>query len=199
MMFNALNGGLMADVVGASRVPGCVLSPRQAGSNDWQHVHCVTSIYSSKPNGFERHLFETIGVSADEVRRAREYEDLLQFVFRSSIRDPNSSETVEVRVYDIAQAEFLARFFADDPNGYVDVTVYPITDAGVLTVQRPRSGRKTRPGNLSADGRLLPKAVRQAAYRERLKAEKLAAGGGPPRPRGRPKASSSKPPQPAAA
>lgn len=50
-------------------------------------------------------------ITREDVRRDREFEDLIQIVFRSSLRKPESTETVTLNVYDSEQAEFIRDYF----------------------------------------------------------------------------------------
>lgn len=185
------------DVLSLWEVPGSALSPKQAGSNDWVAYTCATMIYSSKATRNERPLLSKIGITYDEVRRAREFEDILQFVFRLSLRDHESDAPVDIRVYDSAQAEFLAEFLA--ATGYVDVSVWCITEAGIATQWRQKPGRQPLIETMDpqeyaekAEADRKTKAQKQKEYRARLNAEKIARGEEVRR-RGRPKGSRNKP------
>ena len=93
------------------------------------------------------------------MRRDREFEDLVQIVFRSSLRMPDDTRPVTLTVYDEEQATFLAEYFK--AAGFPFRTTLNFIDLG-LTYQKAKPGRK-------ADPLKPPKsaAERAAAYRAR--------------------------------
>ncbi|MBT2244545.1 hypothetical protein JQK15_13455 [Sphingobium sp. BHU LFT2] len=92
-------------------IAGVKLSPRQQGSNRFMAATTATMIYTSKPDTSDRLVMRMIGVDPDAVIETREYEVLVQFACRTSIRDAASTETVNLWVYDEVQAKHLEAYF----------------------------------------------------------------------------------------
>lgn len=97
-------------------IAGVKLSPRQQGSNRYMAATSATMIYTSKPDASDRMVMGLIGVEPESVIETREYEVLVQFACRTSIRDAASTDTVDLYVYDEVQAKHLAAYFAS--TGY---------------------------------------------------------------------------------
>ncbi len=132
------------------------------------------------------------GLAREEVERARECEDIWQFVMRGAVRQSEFGGLYTVHLYDVQQAEVLAAMLREE--GITDdVAVEPVAAAGILDVERPKPGPKEG-AKAEASGKSFDeqKAERREADRERKRrqrgrerAEKAAAG--TLRGRGRPK------------
>jgi hypothetical protein len=153
---------------------GLRLKPHQAGSNAYANQHAATAIYAVKPSAETRALMHLLGVHPDVWTRSYEHEAILQFVNRTSIRDPKSTETVTLTVYDKEQADYLASYLRDQPHCDVEVAMI---DLGFANVERTKSGVKARV--LTVDEAEAKKAARkeqktkaQRARRAKLKAAK---------------------------
>lgn len=95
---------------------GLSLTPKTHGMNELRHITTCSILYMAKASRQDVALFREFGISEDEIIRSRELEDILQFLFRTSIRMPADPRDVEIRVYDRAQAEFLRDFIRSDAN-----------------------------------------------------------------------------------
>ncbi|MFZ6761410.1 hypothetical protein [Pseudoroseomonas sp. WGS1072] len=115
------------------------VSPKIAGENGLRNLTCGTFIYSAKPSQREREALSLFGISFDEVVRSREYEDLIQMLWRSSLRDAADTRSVEFRVYDQQQAELLLGFMAQAAP-HVAVTLEQI-DLGLDAFKPRKTGR----------------------------------------------------------
>ena len=91
------------------RLHGEPLSPRVAGLNEYFDRTSCAFIYSSKPQKGDRPVMDLFDISPEEVRRAREEEDVLQFIMRGAIRMPDFHKSYDVYVYSKKQAEVLER------------------------------------------------------------------------------------------
>lgn len=100
-------------------IGGRQLSPQQAGSNQFALYHAATAIYTAKPSDAMRSVLEVLGVGDGAWTHTNEYEIILQFMARTSIRNPDSTEPVTMTVYDENQATYLSDYFAAQP--YCDV------------------------------------------------------------------------------
>lgn len=117
------------------RFAGVECKPRQAGTNSLiQHTSCMF-IYSSKAQAGDGPVMELLGLERDDIRRAREYEDIRQFCMRGAIRRPEFAGDYDVYLYDQAQAEDLAAYLRQ--IGIVDVELVPVDHAGTLEMARP--------------------------------------------------------------
>ena len=87
------------------------LKPKQAGTNRYQTITNAAAIYTAKPCPNLRGLLIAFGIDSDEWTRSIEYEAILQFVTRTSVRDPNNATTVRFWVFDRGQAEYLKEYF----------------------------------------------------------------------------------------
>lgn len=124
------------------QAPGQRVSPKIAGSNQYSHLTQCSILYAAKASAAEGRVFADLTdgeIDHDAVMRDREYEDLVQIVFRSSLRVPGDTRPVEVNVYDRDQAEFLANFFQKSfPDFEIETRHH---DIGVTRTMQKR-GRK---------------------------------------------------------
>lgn len=165
-------------------IKGHQVTPKIAGSNAYRTITTCSVIYSAKSNPKESKVLSLLGITPEWVQRAREFEDLIQFVLRTALRDPDYEGMVTVNVYDQTQADFLAAYLAK-VFGFTVTTEY--VDIGIGDVVKPSRGRG--PVHATDAER---RAHRQAANREaqqkrRAAARKEAEVTGTRRPRGRPK------------
>jgi hypothetical protein len=178
------------------RLRGEQVRPRVAGSNKYRDLTSCAFIYSSKARPEDIVLLDVFGLTRDEVERAREQEDIWQFVMRGAIRMAEFDGIYSIYLYDHWQAETLGRMLREE--GITDeVTLEPLVEAGILDVERPKPGPK--PGAKAAGSaksfeereaeRRDADRQRKQRQRDREQAEKAAAG--TLRGRGRPKRSGS--------
>lgn len=147
------------------------LSPRQAGSDKWMHCTHAAMLYAAKPSPNVRAILEALGVEGEEWIATNEWETILQFVTRTSIRDVTSAEAAVVYVYDKAQAEYLLRFF--DTQTHIQAEA-EFVDLG-LDFSEEKPGPKVRSltpeeAALRASERRRKKAEYERSRRARLKA-----------------------------
>ena len=166
--------------------------PKQAGTNSLIHHTSCAFVFSSKAQTSDDPIRTAFGFTADEIKRAREIEDVVQFAMRGAVRDPTFTGTYTVYLYDRAQADALGAYLR--ANGVTnDVWIEGIEEAGVLDAQRPtsRNGKKDAPDAERGSFEKREQARRDAdAARKRLKrAEERAVkvANGSLRPRGRPR------------
>jgi hypothetical protein len=166
--------------------------PKQAGTNGLIHHTSCAFIYSNKAQTGDDPIRIALGFTADEIKRARETEDVVQFAMRGAVRDPTFTGTYIVYLYDRAQADALGDYLR--ANGVTDdVRIEGVEEAGILDAQRPAS-RHGKKGAPEADGgsyaerkqaRLDADAERKRRKRAEERAVKEANGSlrkrGPPR------------------
>lgn len=95
-------------------IPGERITSKIAGTNRFKDYHECSVLYAAKASPIESRVFADLAgnqITREDVRRDREFEDLIQIVFRSSLRKPESTETVTLNVYDSEQAEFIRDYF----------------------------------------------------------------------------------------
>lgn len=115
------------------------LSPRQAGTNEYQRISHAVAIYSAKPSPNLISLLKLLGVEPDAWTRSVEHETILQFVTRTSIRDAGNSSPVHLWVFDRAQALYLKEYF--DGLDYVTAIMAQVEDAPEIP-QKQKTGPK---------------------------------------------------------
>lgn len=171
-------------VLGQARVMGLRLSPCVAGSNDYDDMEHASILFSAKLTPQEERALALFGIDAEEVRRSREFEAVLQFLSRSAVRRPDFTGTACWNVYDGEQARFLKAFVEE--HGLAEAVLEHV-DVGIGGIVRPRKHRKlTGEAAAARDAkRRKNNTERVRAHREKKKAEKVAAG--TYRGRGRPK------------
>lgn len=138
----------------AAHILGERLTPKQAGSNKYRHIHAASAIYSAKPSPQERRFFGHLGIDPDVIVRSRETYDLKQFIMRTSLRMPESTAPVELRVLDKWQAEALGSYLRES-YGLEPVLVFD--DIG-LAFETKKRGRP-------ATGRAMTREERREANR----------------------------------
>lgn len=102
------------------------LTPKQAGTNEYRGLHHAAIIYAAKPCANLRSLLELLGIDSDHWTRSVEFEAVLQFVTRTSIRNPNSTAPVSLWVFDRGQAMYLKEYFDALPHVTTSVQRVPL-------------------------------------------------------------------------
>jgi hypothetical protein len=169
-----------------AQIKGLRLTPCMAGSNEFDHFLHATILFSSKLTQKEETALALFGIDADEVRRSREFETILQFVFRCIIRQPKFDGTCFWNLYDGEQARFLKEYVEE--HGLAEVSIeYVDVGIGIGDIVRPKKHAKLVGDAAIArhESRRRSSTERVRVYRERKKAAKVAQG--EYRGRGRPK------------
>jgi hypothetical protein len=167
---------------------GQEVSPKAEGTNSLIHHRSCAFIYSSKALPSDEPLIG-LGLTREEIERAREIEDILQFVCRGDLRDPDSTADYHIYLYDLHQAETVADYIEQQGLGTVELV--PVEEAGILDTTRPQRGRPPRaPEDLrSHEERAAEKRAKDAARQRKKRQERAEAlkSAGQYRPRGRPR------------
>jgi hypothetical protein len=128
------------------------------------------------------------GTSGEQIKRARETEDMIQFVMRGAIRRPDFGGRYDVYLYDLQQAEAL-RSYLEETGVTGHVELIPEIDAGIMDVQRGDVDKRTAAERLQslagADTRR-KEAAKRRQQRKRQKDREAGAAAGTLRPRGKP-------------
>jgi hypothetical protein len=137
--FCATNTDMRAYFVGAG-LSDKMVSPRQEGTNALMHHTSCALIYSAKAVPADGPSLEVFGLTREDVERAREIEDIIQFVLRGALRKPDFDGEYRVYLYDLHQAEALAAYL--EQEGIALVELVPVDEAGIMDVEREKRGRK---------------------------------------------------------
>ncbi|WP_455959881.1 hypothetical protein [Methylorubrum aminovorans] len=165
--------------------------PKQAGTNSLiRHTSCAF-IYSNKAQNADEPIRFALGFTADEIKRARETEDVIQFAMRGAVRNPAFTGTYTVYLYDRVQADALGGYLRT--SGVADdVRIEGVEEAGILDAQRSASRREKKDA-LDTEGvsfaeREQARRASDAERKRRKRAEKRAVqeASGTLRKRGRP-------------
>ncbi len=165
------------------RLDGEQVRPKVAGSNLYRRHTSCGFIYSSKARPEDAVLLDVFGLAREEVERAREREDIWQFVMRGAVRRSEFDGTYTVHRYDLWQAEALAAMLREEGIAE-DVVLEPVVEAGILDVERPKPGPKEG-AKAAASGKSFEEREaerreadrqRKQLQRERERVEKAAAG-----------------------
>lgn len=165
--------------------------PKQAGTNSLIRHHSCAFIFSAKAQAADDPIRIALGFTPDQIKRARETEDVIQFAMRGAIRDPSFTGTYTAYLYDRVQADALGCYLR--ANGVADdVRIAGVEEAGILDAQRPAS-RNAKKAALEAEGgsyadREQARRASDAERKRRKRAEKRAVqeASGTLRKRGRP-------------
>lgn len=141
---------------------------KAAGLNKHDQATSTAYIYSSKATPQDIGLLEAIGLTADQIRTAREDEDIFQFVFRGSIRRPEFGGRYDIWLFSQQQAGRLATMLRE--AGLAKVSLHK-ADAGVSAQapQRPKKGRPRKHIGETKDEKRARLANEQMARRHRKK------------------------------
>lgn len=121
------------------------LTPKKAGSNLYSNRHHVAALYSCKPDDSMRLVLEALGLKSEHYVGTNEYETILQFACRGSIREPSDTSDFHIYVYDRKQAEFLLAYFRDRASAYVLWPQIEVVNLGFANdVRNSKRGRKVK-------------------------------------------------------
>ena len=101
--------------------PNGYRAPRQAGTDTLMNKTEAAMIYAVKPSNEVRQVLKVINADKSAWVETNEKEVILQFVSRTSIRDPDSNHGVQIHVYDKQQATYLHDFFVKQSHNSVTI------------------------------------------------------------------------------
>lgn len=105
---------------------GDYLTPRQAGTNRHMGVSHAAAIYSAKPSSNLRGLLTALNLDPVIWTRSVEFETILQFVTRTSVRDPVNGTPIHLWVFDHGQATYLKNYFDTLPHVAATMSHVPL-------------------------------------------------------------------------
>ena len=122
------------------RLSGVPVSVKIEGSNALRDKTSCALIYSGKPRYEDEPLRRFFGWGKGVIERARECEDILQFVQRGIIRCAEFGGVYHIYLYDKWQADWLGDYFVT--NGIAAVELVAEHEPGLMEVKRPQRGRQ---------------------------------------------------------
>lgn len=125
------------------RVSGGPIPPKVAGLNALDNRLSCAFIYSSKATPNDGPLKSVLGISDQQIRIAREDEDILQFVMRGAARKRDYSGPYLIYLYSRDQAERLRDQLNASGIG-ATVELEPVPDAGFMDDPFPMGRRKPK-------------------------------------------------------
>jgi len=136
------SGNNVVKVLMEHRLPGEMIDAKAQGRNEYRDRTSCAFIFSSKPTPNDESLKTLTGITDAQIERAREEEDVLQFVMRGAIRDRDFGGDYDIYLYTKKQADDLAAKLNASKVGMV-VTI-PITAAGILNDDaKPKAAAST--------------------------------------------------------
>jgi hypothetical protein len=152
------------------RVSGELLSPKAAGQNAFRKRTSCAFIYSARPTPNDMPIKDLFGLTDDEIRVARQDEDVIQFVMRGAIRNPDYAGDYDIYLYSRAQAERLRNQLLASEVGVVEL--HPVDDAGFMDAVRAAGSHKAdKPDRVtSLTGRLVKAASAKKTARRHARA-----------------------------
>jgi hypothetical protein len=130
------------------------VAAKLAGLNRLDHSRSCAFIYSAKATSEDDVLINVMGMTAGQIRAAREDEDIFQFVYRGAIRRPDYDGRYDAFVFSLQQAERLAQALRD--SGLDDVTLaqeHPQGASFSQPVAIKKGRKKKRPGETETESR----------------------------------------------
>lgn len=168
------------------RLHGEPISTKAAGLNEFDDRTSCALIYSSKPLPSDAPAQALFDIKDAEILRAREEEDILQFVMRGAIRRPDFGGEYDIYLYSEGQAKLVQRKLKASGIGQ-SVTLVPEPDAGIMDAAPwpARTQRIATSAEKTEDRR-----TKDRERKQKTRDEDALAQGRQPRRRGRPPKSS---------
>jgi len=162
------------------RLHGRPISAKAAGLNVYDDETSCAVIYSSKVTPGDRPAQALFDITDDEILRAREDEDIFQFVMRGAIRRRDFDGDYDIYLYSKRQAEFVEAKLVAIGIGQ-SVTLVPEPGAGIMdAVPQPlREIREAIAAEKKAE-RLADYKVREANRQKTRRADRAKAEGREP-------------------
>lgn len=113
------------------RLNGKPISPKSAGLNEYDDETSCALIYSSKALDGDKPAKALFDITDEEIFRAREEEDILQFVMRGAIRRRDFDGDYDIYLYSKRQAELVAEKLSASGIGK-SVDLIPEPGAGIM-------------------------------------------------------------------
>ena len=119
--------------------PSSYHRPRQAGTSLLMNYDTAAMFYAAKPSREVEQAIRGLGCDESDWVATNEYEAVLQFVTRTSVRDVTSTRDVVLHVFNSDQARYLKTFF--DAQPHITSTLEKV-DLELSTQTKKAPGRK---------------------------------------------------------
>ena len=173
------------------RLAGQMIDAKALGRNEYDHLGSCAFIFSSKATPNDESLKTLTGITDAQIERAREEEDVLQFVMRGAIRKRDFGGDYDIYLYTKKQADDLATKLNASQVGIV--TVLPVTGAGILTATgKPNKKLKVASTKVPAARIKSPRSDRDILPSSEERAKRRAKSSATKNPVGRPPKSAAK-------
>lgn len=149
------------------------VSPKQAGTSEFMtDYHDAAIIYASKPSKASQAIMEVLECTDADWVETNEFETILQFLTRTSVRDVTTGGHTNFYVMSKDQADYLKDFF--DAQPHISATLEYV-ELGLEYPEPLKRGRKPvvltpQEAAERAESNRLAKAERERQRRARLKA-----------------------------
>ena len=177
--FWSANGN--AQTVLDAYMPGTLARPKSAGLNCYRTLRSCALFYGAGATPGDTILLRDFGFSKETIRRAREDEDVFQFVMRGTVRNGDYAGPYDIYLYSHRQAETLKERL--EGAGFGDIELVAQLDV-IQASSVPPPRLETKPRMSAADKRArkseLQKQRRWLAARECGRSS--GATGRPPKP-----------------
>lgn len=149
--------------------------PKLAGLNRFDRAQSCAILYSAKATKEDDVLIRVMGLTHEQIRAAREDEDIFQFTYRGAIRRPDFDGPYDAFVFSRQQGERLKQ--ALRASGLDDVTVIQesLTSGAIAQPMAPRKGRKQKRPEETVEEKRARRAREKRAHRREAKAREVLA------------------------
>lgn len=110
------SNGVAKNAIAAHLGEGRYQRPRQAGTSLLMHAHQAAMFYAAKPSREVEQAVRGLDSSEADWVSTHEFETILQFVTRTSVRDVTSTAPVTLYVFNRDHANYLKDFFDAQPH-----------------------------------------------------------------------------------
>ncbi len=146
--FWSANGN--AQTVLDAYMPGTLARPKSAGLNRYRSLRSCALFYGAGATPGDTILLRDFGFSNETIRRAREDEDVFQFVMRGAVRNGDDTGLYDVYLYSRRQAETLRDRLEGAGFGDIELVAQPHV---IQAMSAPTPKPATKPRLSAADKR----------------------------------------------
>ena len=133
-------------------LPGQRITVQQRGINSFIDKTRFGFFFACNPHPQAiEHLQNVFGLSAEDWKEEKEYEEMVQFAYRTNLRDWNSDKEVIGFVYDSEQAEVFERLGA---------TIEKVTVKMQADKKRKKRAKENSPREISKEITIIPEKIR---------------------------------------
>ncbi len=154
----------------------CYRRPKQAGTDKLMKNNSAAMIYSAQPANYVLDVLKVFDLGKKDWIESNEYETILQFVSRTSVRNANSSDDVQIFVYNKFQADYLVEFFEKQSHNNVSCE---FVDLGLQYPEKKRGPKKKTLTREEAEEKKKQRTKKQTEAQRKRREKKRAAESNP--------------------